>query len=43
MRRRVRLGNEAVKGGTRGAEVGDRSEREVLFFELLRHGANGSA
>lgn len=39
----VRRGEEAVQRGTRGAEVSDGSEREVLVLEFLRHGADCGA
>lgn len=39
----VRRGEEAVQRGTRGAEVRDRSEREVLVLEFLTHGADYGA
>lgn len=39
----VRRGEEAVQRGTRGAEVSDGSEREVLVLEFLRHGTDCGA
>lgn len=40
---RLGLGGEAVKRRAREAQVGDRGRRDVLVFELLRHGAYGCA
>lgn len=40
MRLGRRSGEEAVQGRASGGEVGNRSAREVLVQELLRHGAN---
>lgn len=41
--RDVGFRREAVEGRTCGTEVGDMGGREILFFELLGHGADNSA